>query len=57
MNSKTTQQARPVHMPPKTEAEIEAEAIRDLERLSRALDRKRSGNKAKRRGGRHADRG
>lgn len=57
MNPETTQQARPVHMPPKTEAELEAEAIRDLERLSRALDRKRGGNKPNRRGGRHADRG
>lgn len=35
----------------KNEAELEAEAIRYLERLGRALDRKRSGYTPKRRGG------
>lgn len=55
MNSKTTQQARPVHMPPKTEAELEAEAVNWCEKLSHKLDTKRS--KTKRRGGRRADRG
>lgn len=47
--------ARPVHMPPRTEAELEAEALAWCEKLSRKLDTKRS--KPKRLGGRHADRG
>lgn len=51
------QQGRSAHMPPKTEAELEAEAIQELERMGRALERKKSGYKPKRRGGRHADRG
>ncbi len=46
---------RPVHLPPKTEAELEAEAVRWCEKLSHKLDTKRS--KPKRRGGRHANRG
>ncbi len=43
-------EVRPVHMPPMTEAELEAEAIRELERLERARNRKRSGFVPKRRG-------
>ena len=49
--------ARPDHMPPMTEAELEAEAVNWCERMGRALDRKKSGYKPKRRGWNHADRG
>ncbi len=55
MNRTPTRPARPVHMPPLSEAELEAQAIAWCEKLSRKLDTKRS--KPKRRGGRHADRG
>jgi hypothetical protein len=44
-----TQQARPTHMPPKTDEELERDAIRELERMQRARDAKRSGYKPKRR--------
>ena len=40
-------------LPPKTEAELEAEAIRELERMERALNAKKSGYKPKRRRGYH----
>lgn len=50
-----TVEARPVHMPPLSDAELEAEAIRELERMERALNAKKSGYKPKRRGGRYAD--
>lgn len=43
-------EARPVHMPPLTDAELEARAIADLERMQRARDAKRSGYKPKCRG-------
>ncbi len=49
-------EARPVHMLPMTEAELEAEAIRELERMGRALNAKRSNYRPKRRG-RYEDRG
>jgi hypothetical protein len=48
--------SRPVHMPPMTEAELEAEAIRELERMERALNAKKSNYRPKRRG-RYEDRG
>ncbi len=47
--------ACPMHMPPQSEAELETEAIRELERMERALSAKKSGYKPKRRGGRYAD--
>lgn len=50
-------EACPVHMPPLTDAELEARAIADLERMQRARDAKRSGYKPKRRGRNHAGRG
>ena len=43
------QQAKPVHMQPKTEEQLEAEVIRELERMGRALERKKSGYKPRRR--------
>ncbi len=42
--------ARPVHMRPMTEEELEAEAIAELERIERARNRKKSGYRPKRRG-------
>jgi hypothetical protein len=36
-------------MPPKTEAELEAEAIRELERMERSLNRKKNGDKPRHR--------
>lgn len=39
----------PVHMPSMTEAELEAEAIRELERMERALNAKKSNYGPKRR--------
>ncbi|UJX41102.1 hypothetical protein K9F62_20890 [Desulfovibrio sp. JY] len=51
----TMQQGRQVHMPPKTEAELEAEAIRELEHMERALNAKKSNNGPKR-WGRYEDR-
>ncbi|MHC1790301.1 hypothetical protein [Solidesulfovibrio sp.] len=47
------EQAKPVHMLPKTGEELEREALKWCEKLSRKLDNKRS--KAKRRGGGYAD--
>jgi hypothetical protein len=38
-------------MSPKSDAELEAEAIAELERLGRALERKKSNYRPKRRGG------
>lgn len=49
MNSSTISQPRPVHMPLKPEEELEREAIRELERMERALNRKKSGYKPRRR--------
>lgn len=57
MNTTPMNQARPVHMRPMTEEELEREAIRELERMERALNAKKSGYRPKRRGGRYADRG
>ncbi len=51
-----TQQPRTVPMATKTEAELEAEAIRELERMQRARDAKKSGYRPKRRRA-YADRG
>ena len=51
------QQGRPVYMPPLSEAELEAQAIAELERMGRALERKKSSNKPRRRRWSHADRG
>jgi hypothetical protein len=51
------QQGRPVHMPPLSEADLEAQAIAELERMGRALERKKSNNKPRRRRWSHADRG
>ena len=48
---------RPVHMPPKTPAELEAEALAWCESMGNKLNAKKSGYKPKRSGGRHADRG
>ncbi len=56
MTAIQTRQTRPVHMPPKSEAELEAEAIRELERMERALNAKKSNYRPKRRG-RYEDRG
>lgn len=42
--------SRPASMQPMTEEELEAQAIRELERLERAKNRKRSGYTPKRRG-------
>lgn len=53
----TMQQGRPVHMPPLSEAELEAQAIVELERMGRALERKKSNHKPQRRRWNHADRG
>jgi len=55
MNRTPTRPARPVHMPPLSEAELEAEAIRELERMGRALERKKSNSKPRRRRWSHAD--
>ncbi len=41
--------ARPVHKPPLSDTELEAEAIRELERMERALSAKKSGFKPRRR--------
>jgi len=49
MSATQSQQTRPVHMPPLTEAELEAQAIRELERMQRARDAKKSGYKPRRR--------
>lgn len=49
MNRTPAQQPRPVHMSPKSDAELEAEAIRELERMERALNAKKSGYKPRRR--------
>ncbi len=49
MNTTPANLARPVHMPPKTEAELEAEAIRELERMERSLNRKKNGDKPRHR--------
>ena len=49
MNRTPTQQPRPVHMSPLTDAELEAEAIAELERMERALNAKKSGYKPRRR--------
>jgi len=49
MNTSQTQQSRPVHMRPLTEAELEAQAIRELERMERARNAKRSGYQPKQR--------
>jgi hypothetical protein len=57
MNTMPTNTTQPVHMRPMTEEELEREAIRELERMQRALNAKRSGYKPKRRGWNHADRG
>ena len=51
MNATQTQQARPIHMPTKSDAELKAEAIAELERMERARNAKKSGYKPKRRGG------
>ena len=48
MSETQRQETRPVHMPPKTEKQLEAEAVKWCEKLSRKLDTKRS--KTKRRG-------
>jgi len=45
----TMQQGRPVHMPPQSDVELEAQAIAELERMSRALDRKKRENTPRRR--------
>lgn len=50
MSATQTQQARSVLMRPMTEEELEREAIRELERMQRARDAKRSGYRPKRRG-------
>ena len=49
MSATQTEQARPAHLPPKTDEELEAQAIRELERLERARNAKRSGYKPRRR--------
>jgi len=46
---------RPDHVPPRTEAELEAEAVNWCERMGRALDRKKTGYKPIRRGCGNAD--
>lgn len=51
------QQGRLVHMPPLSDAELEAQAIAELERMGRALERKKSNDKPRRRRWSHADRG
>ncbi|WP_428558893.1 MAG: hypothetical protein ACP59X_12875 [Solidesulfovibrio sp. DCME] len=56
MSATQTQQAQPVHLPPKSDEEMEREAIRELERMERALNAKRSNYRPKRRG-RYANRG
>jgi len=48
MNATQSECSRPVHVPPKSAAELEAEALAWCEKLSRKLDTKRS--RAKRRG-------
>lgn len=57
MNATQTPQSRHVHMRPMTEEELEAQAIRELERMERALNAKKSGYKPKDRRWRHANRG
>lgn len=49
MSATQRQQPRPVHMPPLSEAELEAEAILELERMERALNAKKSGYRPRRR--------
>lgn len=53
----TMPQGRLVLMPPLSEVELEAQAIVELERMGRALERKKSNNKPRRRRWNHADRG
>jgi hypothetical protein len=53
----TMQPGRPVHMPPLAEAELEAQAIAEFERMGRALERKKSNDKPRHRRWSHADRG
>lgn len=53
----TLQQGHPVHMPPLSDAELEAQAIAELERMGRALDRKKGKSTPRRRRWNHADRG
>jgi hypothetical protein len=49
MSAAQTQQARPAHLPPMTDEELERDAIRELERMERALNAKKSGYKPRRR--------
>lgn len=49
--------AQPCPLPPQTEAELEIQAIRELETMERARNAKRSGYAPKRRRWDHADRG
>jgi hypothetical protein len=50
MNATQTQQARPIHMPPKSDAELEAEALAWCEKMEGKLSKKKSNYKPKRRG-------
>ena len=54
MNTSTNQTC-PAHLPPMTDEELEREAIAELERMERALNRKKSDYQTKRRG-RYEDR-
>ena len=49
MSATQTQQARHVYMPTKTDEELEREAIAELERMGRALERKKSNYRPRRR--------
>lgn len=51
------QHGHPVHMPLLSEAELEAQAIAELERMGRALERKKGKDKPRHRRWSHADRG
>jgi len=51
MNTSQTQQSRPVHMLPKTDEELEAEALAWCEKMEDKLSKKKSNYKPKRRGG------
>lgn len=49
MNTMQIQPARSAHLLPMTDEELEREAIRELERMERSLNQKRSGYQPKRR--------
>lgn len=55
MNTAQENLARPAPMRPLSEEEVEAQAIRELERLERTRNAKRSGYAPKRRRWDHAD--